>query len=54
MSDQTRRAAAEIVAAVTAKMQANIEIVEKSTGYGRLIWRRKSNGQIEIDLETKV
>ena len=28
MSDQTRRAAAEIVEAITAKMQANIEIVE--------------------------
>ena len=53
MSDQTRRAA-EIIAAITAKMQANIEIVEKSTGYGRLTWRTTRNGQIEVELEPKV
>ena len=54
MSEQAHRIAAQIVAAITAKMQANIEIVEKSAKYGRLTWRTTRDGQVEVELEPKV
>jgi len=54
MNGRTGRNAAEIIAAITAKMQANVEIVEKSAKYGRLTWRTTRDGQVEIELEPKV
>ena len=54
MSEETRRTATAILAAITAKMQANIEIVEKSAKYGRLTWRTTRDGQVEVELEPKV
>lgn len=40
--------------AIASKLTANRAILEKSVHYGRLSWRMKPNGQIEVDLEPKL
>ncbi len=44
----------QLIAAVTAKLEANREIIGRSTSYGRLGWRKGKNGSFEIDLELKL
>ncbi len=46
--------AEELIAAITAKLEANRDIVEQSIGFGRLTWRRARNGEFEIKLEPSI
>ena len=42
-----------LVAAATAKLQANQDVIGRSP-YGRLTWRKTKNGGFEIELEAKL
>ena len=44
----------ELINTIGKKLQANREILKKSLAYGRLVWRNKRNGEVEIDLELKL
>ena len=44
----------ELIDAIHKKLLAHPEIVGKSLPYGRIIWRTKRNGEVEIDLELKI
>ena len=43
-----------LIDTICRKLQANREILKRSLSYGRLVWRHKRNGEVEIDLELKL
>ena len=43
----------DLLALIGKKLQANRGILKKSISYGRLVWRSKRNGEIEVDLELR-
>ena len=43
-----------LIDAIMEKVNANKAILAKSLGYGRLIWRQRGDGKIEIHLEPKL
>ena len=47
-------AAADLIDAITAKLESNSSVVEKSIAFGRLTWRRTKAGEFEIDLEPRI
>ena len=44
----------ELIDTICRKLQANREILKRSLSYGRLVWRNRKNGEVEIDLELKL
>ena len=46
--------AQELIAAITAKLESNTAIVEKSIAFGRLTWRRTKHGGFEVKLEPSI
>ena len=54
-TNSTRIATADtLIAAITAKLDANREVVEQSIAFGRIAWRRAKDGGFEIDLEPRI
>lgn len=43
-----------LIDAIMQKLKANQAILAKSLRYGRLVWRKPKDGDIEIDLEPKL
>jgi hypothetical protein len=43
-----------LIDTICRKLQANREILKRSLSYGRLVWRDKRNGEVEIDLVLKL
>ena len=43
-----------LIDAIMQKLKANQATLAKSLGYGRLVWRKQKDGDIEIDLEPKL
>ena len=43
-----------LIESIKRKLEANRSILERSTSFGRLGWRLKKNGEIEVDLELKL
>ena len=43
-----------LIEAIVAKLKTNRATLEKSLGFGRLTWRQKKDGNVEIDLEPKL
>lgn len=43
-----------LIETICRKLQANREILKRSLSYGRLVWRNRKNGEVEIDLELKL
>ena len=46
--------AQELIAAITAKLESNTAIVEKSIAFGRLTWRRTKHGGFEVKFEPSI
>ncbi len=44
----------EVIDAIHKKLVANREVLIRSLAFGRLLWRKKKNGQVEIELELKL
>lgn len=44
----------DLLAAITAKLESNQAILERSVGFGRLTWRQTRNGEFEIKLEPQI
>ena len=44
----------ELIVFITQKLLSNRSVLQQSLGYGRLSWRRRKNGQTEIELEPKL
>jgi hypothetical protein len=43
-----------LIDAIMEKLMTNRTILAKSLRYGRLVWRKQRDGEIEIDLEPKL
>jgi hypothetical protein len=43
-----------LIDAIMEKLKANRTILAKSLRFGRLVWRKPKDGDIEVDLEPKL
>ncbi len=43
-----------IISVIMKKLQAQRSLVAQSPKWGRVVWRSRKGGEIEVDLETKV
>ena len=44
----------ELIQVITKKLINNKSVISGSLGFGRLTWRVKRNGEIEVNLEPKL
>ena len=44
----------ELIDIILKKLRANREILERSLHFGRLSWRTRKDGEIEVELEPKL
>ncbi len=51
---QSLEVADRIIVAIMMKLKANRSLVERSAKWGRLVWRSRKGGGVEIDLELKL
>ncbi len=54
MVDERARLVDQLVEAIKQKLEANRGVLLRSLDYGRLTWRKRRNGELEIDLEPKL
>jgi hypothetical protein len=48
------RSADELTTAIVRKLEARREVLQQSLECGRLTWRRRQNGELEVKLEPKL
>ena len=44
----------ELIEVINRKLSGNRSVLERSLRFGRLSWRLRKNGQIEVELEPKL
>jgi len=54
MLDERSRLVEQLVEAIRQKLEANRGVLARSLDYGRLTWRRRQNGELEVNLEPKI
>lgn len=51
---ETRGTVDELIEIITRKLRENRPTLQKSLRFGRLTWREKKPGVVEVDLELKL
>jgi hypothetical protein len=49
-----RESADELISAIVRKLEAKRAVLQQSPDYGRLTWRRRQNGELEVNLEPEL